>query len=58
MKLPSLMKIPSLILQRLYTVRSLENHPGGGVSFQIKNRLSDARLTRVRSGVRPPPSTG
>ena len=49
MKLPSLMKVPSLILQRLYTVGSLENHPRGGVSFQIKNRLSDARLTRVRS---------
>lgn len=49
MKLPSLMKVPSLILQRLYTVGSLENRPEGGVSFQIKNRLSDARLTRVRS---------
>ena len=49
MKLPSLVKIPSLVLQRLYTVGSLENHPGGGIAFQLKNRLSDARLTRVRS---------
>jgi hydroxymethylglutaryl-CoA reductase (NADPH) len=48
-KLPSLVKIPSLILQRLYTVGSLENRDEGGVAFQIKNRLSDARLTRVRS---------
>ena len=48
MKLPSLMKIPSLILQRLYTVGSLEIAEGG-VSFQLKNRLSDAQLTRVRS---------
>jgi len=48
-KLPSLMKIPSLILQRLYTVGSLENRPQGGVAFQIKNRLSDAKLTEVRS---------
>jgi hydroxymethylglutaryl-CoA reductase (NADPH) len=43
------MKVPALILQRLYTVGSLENRPQGGVAFQIKNRLSDARLTRVRS---------
>jgi hydroxymethylglutaryl-CoA reductase (NADPH) len=42
------MKIPSLILQRLYTVGSLENEPSGGVRFQIKNRLSDAELTAVR----------
>jgi len=48
-KLPSLMKIPSLVLQRLYTVGSLENRPGGEIAFQLKNRLSDARLTRVRS---------
>jgi hydroxymethylglutaryl-CoA reductase (NADPH) len=48
-KLPSLTKIPSLVLQRLYTVGSLENRPDGGIAFQIKNRLSDARLTRVRS---------
>lgn len=49
MKLPTLMKIPSLILQRLYTVGSLENRESGGVVFQIKNRLSDAKLTRVHS---------
>jgi len=48
-KLPSLMKVPSLILQRLYTVGSLENRAQGGVAFQVKNRLSDARLVRVRS---------
>lgn len=49
MKLPSLLKIPSLILQRLYTVGSLKNLAGGGIGFDIKNRLSDAQLTRVRS---------
>ncbi len=49
MKLPSLVKIPSLVLQRLYTAGSLANRSGGGVAFQLKNRLSDARLTRVRA---------
>lgn len=49
MKLPSLMKIPSLILQRLYTVGSLKNLAGGGIGFEIKNRLSDANLTRVKA---------
>lgn len=44
-----MMKIPSLILQRLYTVGSLENRPQGGVAFELKNRLSDARVLRVRS---------
>ncbi len=48
MRLSSLMKVPSLILQRLYTIGSLENHPEGGVCFQIKNRLSDAELQAVR----------
>ena len=42
------MKVPSLILQRLYTVGSLENEPGGGLRFQIKNRLSDAELVAVK----------
>ncbi|MFH1177857.1 MAG: hydroxymethylglutaryl-CoA reductase [Acidobacteriota bacterium] len=40
------MKVPSLILKQLYTFGSLENVPGG-VRFALKNRLSDARLTRL-----------
>ncbi len=40
------MKVPSLILRQLYTFGSLENVPGG-VRFAIKNRLSDAKLTRL-----------
>jgi hydroxymethylglutaryl-CoA reductase (NADPH) len=40
------MKIPSLILRQLYTFGSLENVPGG-VRFALKNRLSDATLTKV-----------
>jgi hydroxymethylglutaryl-CoA reductase (NADPH) len=40
------MKIPSLILRQLYTFGSLENAPGG-VRFALKNRLSDAKLTRL-----------
>lgn len=44
-----MMRIPSLILQRLYTVGSLENRPQGGIAFELKNRLSDARVLRVRS---------
>ncbi|MFP3940322.1 MAG: hydroxymethylglutaryl-CoA reductase [Thermoanaerobaculia bacterium] len=43
------MRVPSLILQRLYTVGSLENRPQGGIAFELKNRLSDARVVRVRS---------
>jgi hydroxymethylglutaryl-CoA reductase (NADPH) len=46
------MKIPQLILRQLYTFGSLEN-VAGGVRFDLKNRLSDARLTdihRVRIG--------
>jgi hydroxymethylglutaryl-CoA reductase (NADPH) len=39
-------KIPSLILKQLYTFGSLEN-TGSGVRFGLKNRLSDAVLTRV-----------
>ncbi len=40
------MKIPGLLLKQLYTYGSLRNFPGG-VSFNLKNRLSDATLTRV-----------
>ncbi len=40
------MKIPSLILKQLYTFGSLENTPEG-VRLELKNRLSDARLTRL-----------
>ncbi len=41
------MKIPALILKQLYTFGSLEN-VRGGVTFAIKNRLSDATLEAVR----------
>lgn len=44
------MKIPSLILKQLYTFGSLENRPDG-VVFNLKNRLSDATVTRLH-GVR------
>ncbi len=40
------MRIPSLILKQLYTFGSLDNIPGG-VKFALKNRLSDASLTRL-----------
>jgi hydroxymethylglutaryl-CoA reductase (NADPH) len=40
------MQIPKLILRQLYTFGSLDNVPGG-VRFSIKNRLSDATLTRL-----------
>jgi hydroxymethylglutaryl-CoA reductase (NADPH) len=40
------MRIPSLILKQLYTFGSLENVQGG-VRFALKNRLSDATLTRL-----------
>jgi hydroxymethylglutaryl-CoA reductase (NADPH) len=43
----SFMKIPSLVLKQLYTFGSLENLDGG-VRFALKNRLSDATLTRLR----------
>ncbi|MEO1368947.1 MAG: hydroxymethylglutaryl-CoA reductase, partial [Acidobacteriota bacterium] len=42
------MKVPALILKQLYTFGSLEN-VRGGARFAIKNRLSDAVLTRVKS---------
>jgi hydroxymethylglutaryl-CoA reductase (NADPH) len=47
MKLPSLMKVPSLLLKQLYTFGSLEN-TGNGVAFHLKNRLSNATLIGVR----------
>jgi hydroxymethylglutaryl-CoA reductase (NADPH) len=40
------MKIPSLILKQMYTVGSLEN-AADGVRFSLKNRLSNATLTRL-----------
>ena len=40
--------IPSMLLKRLYTFGSLENN-GGGVTFALKNRLSDAELTQLLS---------
>jgi len=39
-------KIPSLILKQLYTFGSLENE-GDGLRFNLKNRLSDAALTKI-----------
>jgi len=41
-------KIPSLVLKQLYTFGSLSNTESG-VSFGLKNRLSDATLTGIRS---------
>jgi len=41
------MKVPALILRRLYTFGSLVNDHDG-VSFGLKNRLSDATITRIR----------
>ena len=40
------MRVPALILKQLYTFGSLENIPGA-VRFALKNRLSDATLTRL-----------
>lgn len=42
------MKIPSLILKQLYTFGSLEP-TAEGIQFGVKNRLSDATLTGLRS---------
>lgn len=42
------MFIPNMLLKRLYTYSSLEN-TDDGVSFSIKNRLSDAQLTALKS---------
>lgn len=41
------MFVPSMLLKKLYTIGSLHNE-NGHVAFAIKNRLSDARITRVR----------
>jgi hydroxymethylglutaryl-CoA reductase (NADPH) len=41
------MKIPSLILKQMYTLGSLENSEDG-VRFSLKNRLSNATLTRLQ----------
>lgn len=41
------MLVPSLLLKQLYTFGSLKN-TSSGVQFSLKNRLSDATLTRVR----------
>lgn len=41
-------KIPSLLLRQLYTFGSLENR-NGGLTFDLKNRLSDASLTSLES---------
>lgn len=40
------MKIPALILRQLYTYGSLQNL-SDGIRFSIKNRLSDATVTRL-----------
>ena len=40
------MEIPSLVLKQLYNFNSLKN-TDGGVQFTLKNRLSDAKLTKV-----------
>ena len=42
------MKIPSLVLRQLYTNGSLTPTPEG-VSFSLKNRLTDAKLTGLQS---------
>src|SRR6476660_1360304 len=40
------MKIPGLILKQMYTLGSLAN-TSSGVRFSLKNRLSNATVTRV-----------
>ncbi len=40
--------VPSLLLKQLYTSGSLKN-TASGVQFMIKNRLSDAQVTELRS---------
>ncbi len=40
------MKVPKLVLRRLYTFGSLRN-TDGGVRFSIKNRLSDVTIHRI-----------
>ena len=41
-----MLKFPNLLLQRLYTFGSLES-VAGGVRFSLKNRLTDATVTRI-----------
>ena len=41
-----LMAVPSLLLKQLYTFGSLQNQ-SNGVSFSLKNRLQDAKLTEI-----------
>jgi hydroxymethylglutaryl-CoA reductase (NADPH) len=41
------MKIPSLVLRQLYTFGSLTRE-NGGLSFSLKNRLADSKLTAVK----------
>jgi hydroxymethylglutaryl-CoA reductase (NADPH) len=43
-----MLKVPGLILKQMYNFGSLEN-VAGGVRFSVKNRLSDATLTRLTS---------
>lgn len=40
------LKVPSLVLKQLYTFGSLKNI-AGGVKLSLKNRLSDAKVTRI-----------
>jgi hydroxymethylglutaryl-CoA reductase (NADPH) len=46
-----LFKVPALLLKQLYTFGSLQNvrDGSGGVRFALKNRLSDAKVVRLRS---------
>lgn len=39
---------PNVLLQKLYTIGSLEN-TGAGARFALKNRLMDAQLTAIRA---------
>ena len=41
------MEIPSLVLKQLYNFNSLSNLEAGGVRFTLKNRLSDAKITKL-----------
>ena len=52
------MKIPGLILKQMYTLGSLENVEDG-VRFSLKNRLSNATVTRLTEvfDVRPKGAT-
>jgi hydroxymethylglutaryl-CoA reductase (NADPH) len=42
------MFVPKMLLRRLYTFSSLKN-TSDGVLFSVKNRLSDAKLTAIKS---------